>query len=84
MQVGACGTASASHFGNDLTAPDQITLFHHHPGRVRVARHQIVAMIDLHQIAVAGVKFLGDDNSTRRRMNGCSCVCREIKPGMQR
>ncbi len=84
MQMGSRRTPGATHLSNLLPTLDQITLLYQGAGRMGIACHQLVAMIQLDHVPIGRVKLLSNHHPTSSCQDGGASIRLKIKPCMQR
>ena len=70
MQVGSRRTPGATHLSDLLPTLDQITLLYQSAGRMGIACHQLVAMIQLDHVPISRVKLLSNHHPTSSCQDG--------------
>src|SRR5690349_21151524 len=80
VQVGAGGPPRSSGFGDLGSALHDLPLLDEEPGAMRVARGEVVAVVDLDQIAVLGMGTRVDHDAAGSGENRGADVHREIEP----
>ena len=83
MQVGSRRTPGATHLCDLLPTLDQITLLYQSAGRMGIACHQLVAMIQLDHVPISRVKLLSNHHPTSSCQDGGASIRLKIKPCMQ-
>lgn len=82
MQMRTCRASGSSNFSDFLPALDQVTFFDKQLGGMGITGDEIIAMINLHHIAVIGIGPRRDHYATRGSKNTRPGLCLEIQAGM--
>ncbi len=83
MQVRAGGTAGGADLGDLLAAAHEVAALDEGAGGMGVAGDQLVAVVDLHHVAVGRVDFLRHDHAAGSGQDGRAGVRLEVQPRVQ-
>ncbi len=84
MQMRPRGTSRGAHGADTLAHCNSLASHHRNALKVRVARLEPTAVIDLDRIAVTGTHAREGDFSGRRRVDRGQEAAGEVQPGMER